>query len=82
MVTVLGTMIINCPYFVQNPGELLSRILKICWDFDSRCSGLVHGNAFFRMFRKNTLHLSSVETDLKPKLGVKTLCQLVTVTIT
>lgn len=40
----------------------------MCWDFDSQCSGLVHGNAFFRMFRKNTLHLSNVETDLKSKL--------------
>lgn len=40
----------------------------MCWDLDSHRSGLVHENAFFRIFGKNTLHLSNVETDLKSKL--------------
>lgn len=63
-----------CPnevYYFENPGELLSKMLKMCWDFDSQSSGPVHENASFGIVRENSLHLSNVETDLKSKLVLR-----------
>ena len=52
-------------YYLKH--QRTARILAV-WAFVGKYSGLLWENSFFRIFRKNTLHSSNVETVLNSKL--------------
>ena len=52
-------------YYLKH--QRIARILAV-WAFVGKYSGLLWENSFFRIFRKNSLHSSNVETVLNSKL--------------
>lgn len=52
-------------YYLKH--QRIARILAV-WAFMGKYSGLLWENSFFRIFGKNTLHWSNVETVLNSKL--------------